>query len=227
MKSTFSVAAALATTFAIGAMADAPKCGAGSKCPQATPCCSEYGQCGVGAYCLNGCDPKNSFDLQSCRPAPSCQSKDYKLKSLDDIVPNTKYLGDPSDGNWVSSGTPKAYNGDSVLLTMPADSVGTLLTSTRYVWYGKISATMTTSQGQGVVTAFIMMSDMKDEIDFEFVGTDTEVAQSNYYFQGITDCKLHVSSLTESLRETNMVFRRQREEFNCIQHCRERSHLYF
>jgi beta-glucanase (GH16 family) len=29
-----------------------------------------------------------------------------------------------------------------------------------------------------------------DEIDFEFVGVDLEHAQSNYYFQGITDCKL-------------------------------------
>lgn len=102
-------------------------------------------------------------------------------------MPNTEYLGDPSTANWVSSGTPVVYNNESVLLTMAASTVGTLLTSTRYVWYGKISATLTTSQGAGVVTAFIMMSDVKDEIDFEFVGTDLESAQSNYYFQGITD----------------------------------------
>jgi beta-glucanase (GH16 family) len=74
---------------------------------------------------------------------------------------------------------------------MAPDTVGTLLASTHYVWYGKISATMTTSQGAGVVTAFIMMSDAKDEIDFEFVGVDTQHAQSNYYWQGVTDCELH------------------------------------
>ena len=68
------------------------------------------------------------------------------------------------------------------------DRVGTLLSSTHYVWYGKVSATMTTSQGAGVVTAFILMSDVKDEIDFEFVGTDVQTAQSNYYWQGVTDC---------------------------------------
>ena len=122
--------------------------------------------------------------------APVCQSKDYKLDSLDDIMPNTKYLGDASKANWVSSGTAVAYNGDSVLLTMAPSTVGTLLTSTHYVWYGKISATMTTSRGQGVVTAFILMSDVKDEVDFEFVGDDVTSAQSNYYYQGITDCKL-------------------------------------
>ncbi|KAK4985314.1 putative glycosidase CRH2, partial [Elasticomyces elasticus] len=85
---------------------------------------------------------------------------------------------------------------------MPANTVGTLLSSTQYVWYGKISATMTTSQGAGVVTAFIMMSDVKDEIDFEFVGVDLVNAQSNYYFQGVTDYdnarKLSVSNTVQN-----------------------------
>ena len=118
-----------------------------------------------------------------------CKSGDFKLNSLSDVVANTEYLGDTSKANWVSSGTPVVYNNDAVLLTMAPSTVGTLLMSTHYVWYGKISATMTTSQGAGVVTAFIMMSDVHDEIDFEFVGTDLEHAQSNYYFQGITDCE--------------------------------------
>jgi hypothetical protein len=82
------------------------------------------------------------------------------------------------------------YNKDSILLTMAPDTVGTLMASTHYIWYGKVSATLTTSQGAGVVTAFILMSDAKDEIDFEFVGVDTQHVQSNYYFQGITNCKL-------------------------------------
>lgn len=109
------------------------------------------------------------------------------LTSLDDVVPNTQYLGDASTANWVSSGTPVPYGDDSILLTLAEGTVGTLLMSTHYVWFGKISATMTTSQGQGVVTAFIMMSDVKDEIDWEFVGTDVEAGQSNFYWQGVTD----------------------------------------
>lgn len=52
---------------------------------------------------------------------------------------------------------------------------------------------MKSSRGQGVVTAFILMSDVKDEIDFEFVGTDLENAQSNFYFQGIPDCEYLVN----------------------------------
>jgi beta-glucanase (GH16 family) len=149
-----------------------------------------YGQCGVGAYCLGGCDPRASFNLQSCVPAPVCQTEDFKLTSTDDIMDISQYLGDPSKANWVVSGKPVAYNNQAILLTMAPDTVGTLVSSVNYVWYGKISATLTTSRGQGVVTAFILMSDSKDEIDYEFVGVDVSHAQTNYYAQGITNCTL-------------------------------------
>ncbi|EPS44413.1 hypothetical protein H072_1595 [Dactylellina haptotyla CBS 200.50] len=165
------------------------ECGDGlGKCPSNKPCCSQYGQCGVGAYCLGGCDPSWSNSLQSCMPVPQCQSKKYTFTKSDDspIVSNTKFLGDPSNADWVSDGQPLFAN-NVVYLTMAPDTVGTVLASTRYVWYGKISATMRTSKGQGVVSAFIMMSDVKDEIDYEWVGVDLQTSQTNYYWNGIPD----------------------------------------
>ncbi|KAL2041956.1 hypothetical protein N7G274_005144 [Stereocaulon virgatum] len=166
-------------------------CGAGSKCPANLPCCSQYGACGVGAYCLGGCDPQFSNTLESCVPAPVCSSQEYKFTSLDGITPNTQYLGDATQANWVSSGTPlMAPDNGSVILTLSEDGQsgsGTLLASSHYVWYGKVGATLKTSRGAGVVSAFILLSDVKDEIDFEFVGNDLQNAQSNFYFQGITN----------------------------------------
>jgi len=53
------------------------------------------------------------------------------------------------------------------------------------MWYGNVQAKFKTSRGQGVVTAFILLSDVKDEIDYEFVVVELEDAQTNYYFQGI------------------------------------------
>lgn len=186
MVNLWTLALLVASTALVSAQSDLIPCGAGQKCPDNLPCCSQYGQCGVGAYCLGGCDPLNSNSLESCVPAPVCESKTHKLNSLDKIAPKTKYLGDPSKADWVSDGTPQPYQ-NTVLLTMAPDTVGTLLASSTYMWYGKVSATMKTSRAQGVVTAFILLSDVKDEIDYEFVGTDLETAQSNYYFQGITD----------------------------------------
>ena len=35
------------------------------------------------------------------------------------------------------------------------------------------------------MTAFITMSDIKDEIDWEFPGNQTTEGQSNYFWQGV------------------------------------------
>ncbi|KAK2733392.1 hypothetical protein FQN57_002132 [Myotisia sp. PD_48] len=162
------------------------KCGPSNKCPEDTPCCSLYGDCGVGAYCLGGCDPKSSFTIGSCVPAPVCKSATYNWDNLDNVAPNTKYLGDADKYDWVSSGE-AVTSGGKLLLTMAPDTVGTLMGHNHYMWYGKTSARLKTSRGAGVVTAFILMSDVKDEIDYEFVGADLDTVQTNYYFQGITD----------------------------------------
>jgi len=44
---------------------------------------------------------------------------------------------------------------------------------------------MKTGRWDGVVTAFITMSDVKDEIDWEFPGNTTTQGQSNYFWQGV------------------------------------------
>ena len=85
-------------------------------------------------------------------------------------------------------GTAVAYQ-DSLLLTMAPGTVGTVLATSTYMWYGNVKARLKTSRGRGVVTAFILLSDVKDEIDYEYVGVDLETAQTNYYFQGVTRCK--------------------------------------
>lgn len=184
-------AAIAAVTLAGTALAGA-KCTKDSHCPQDTPCCSLYGDCGVGAFCLGGCDPLMSNTFDSCVPNPVCKSGTYKLDTLDDVQSIDKYLGDASKINWQSQGMPAIYTDPSsgkksTLLTMAKGTVGTLLASTHYVWYGKICAKMTTAQGKGVVTAFILMSDVKDEIDFEWIGVDTAHVQSNFYSQGVTN----------------------------------------
>ncbi|KAK3994234.1 concanavalin A-like lectin/glucanase domain-containing protein [Cladorrhinum sp. PSN332] len=165
---------------------DPPSCGLDKRCPKEAPCCSQYNQCGVGAFCLGGCDPRMSFSLDSCLPAPVCKDKTYKMNSLDRYKDISEYLGDPSTADWVGQGEPLIYNGNT-LLTMPPKSVGTVLATTTYMWYGNVKAKIKTSRGAGVVTAFILFSDVKDEIDYEWVGVDLNTVQTNYYFQGITD----------------------------------------
>jgi beta-glucanase (GH16 family) len=129
-----------------------------------------------------------SFSLDSCVPAPVCKDKTYKMDSLDRYKDIGEYLGDPATADWVGQGEPLIYDGN-VLLTMPPKSVGTVLATTTYMWYGNVKATLKTSRGAGVVTAFILFSDVKDEIDYEWVGVDLHTAQTNFYFQGIPNCE--------------------------------------
>lgn len=89
---------------------------------------------------------------------------------------------------------------------MAPSTVGTLLASNHYMWYGKTTAKLKTSRGKGVVTAFILLSDMKDEIDFEFVGVDLDTAQTNYYFQGVTDCQSLCYSTLLHVFELYLIF---------------------
>lgn len=136
---------------------------------------------------MGGCDPQKSFNLGSCAPAPVCKSATYDFKSMDRITKKSQYLGDASKTDWVMDGEAIPFDGN-VLLTMAPDTVGTVLASSTYMWYGNVKAKFKTSRGAGVVTAFILFSDVQDEIDYEFVGTDLQTAQTNYYFQGITNC---------------------------------------
>lgn len=96
-------------------------------------------------------------------------------------------MGDSDKADWVASGEPVIHN-KNLLLTMPKGSVGTVVSSTVYMWYGTVKARLKTSRGRGVVSAFILFSDVKDEIDYEYVGVDLETAQTNFYFQGIPNC---------------------------------------
>jgi len=187
-----ALTAAFAAATLVGSALAGAKCSKSQKCPSETPCCSLYGDCGVGAFCIGGCDPLMSHSFDSCVPGPVCKSGKYSLDTLDNVQSIDKYLGDSSKIDWRSEGMPALYkNPDtgktSTLLTLAKGTSGTLLASTHYVWYGKICAKLTTAQGKGVVTAFILMSDVKDEIDFEWVGVDTTHVQSNFYSQGVTN----------------------------------------
>lgn len=157
-------------------------CNASKQCPENLPCCSLYGECGTGSYCLGPCNPKFSFNTTSCAPAPICKSGDYTFNNLNGIVNNTAYLGDASAHDFVVNNQILSFDGN-VLLTMSNGSTGTVLTSTRAIWYGKVSATFKTSRTQGVVSSFILMSGVRDEIDYEFIGSFLESAQTNYYWQ--------------------------------------------
>ncbi|ODV81529.1 glycoside hydrolase family 16 protein, partial [Suhomyces tanzawaensis NRRL Y-17324] len=174
-------------------------CNSTNPCPESAPCCSQYGICGTGNLCANGCIIKNSYNLTSCLPMPRMGSFETQFDSLDKLQVSIDYLGNSSAVDWLYSGWVDIHD-DALLMEMPQYSGGSVVSSTKYLLYGKVSATIKSSHLQGVITSFITYSDLEDEIDFEFVGYDTTQVQTNYYSQGALDyTKGHNSSTSDTM----------------------------
>ncbi|KAI0697054.1 concanavalin A-like lectin/glucanase domain-containing protein [Cytidiella melzeri] len=164
-------------------------CNATSLCGASAPCCSEYGFCGTGSFCLGGCNPLFSQSLDSCAPSPVCEPTTHTFPDLSRVAMNASdYDGNATAFDWVlDKGNILNTNvsGGELGLILTETNGGTRLSSTRYVHYGTITARLKTGRWAGVVTAFITMSDVKDEIDWEFPGDETLNGQSNIFWQGV------------------------------------------
>lgn len=190
MHSFFSIALPVLVAFLAG-QAEATTCNVTTPCPATAPCCSEYGFCGKGHFCLGGCNPFASKALDSCKPNPICQDNTFTFADTSRIVNATKYDGNATAFDWVlETGEVFTFEGSegpelALTLTEKNGGSGTKISSTRYVHYGTISARLKTGKWGGVVTAFITMSDVKDEIDWEYPGANIHEGQSNFFWQGL------------------------------------------
>lgn len=92
-------------------------------------------------------------------------------------------------------------SGGELALLLTETNGGTRISSTRYLHYGKVTATLKTGKWGGVVTAFITMSDIKDEIDWEFPGAATTEGQTNFFWQGVIPEQTH-GDTTKDLSDT-------------------------
>jgi beta-glucanase (GH16 family) len=124
---------------------------------------------------------------------PICQNAIYTFPDLSSLVNADKYDGNSTAHAWtIDAGAPLDNNGELALVLTETNN-GTRLSSTKYVHYGKITATVKSGRWAGVVTAFITMSNVKDEIDWEWPGANTTAVQSNFFFEGHVDCTSIIS----------------------------------
>lgn len=73
---------------------------------------------------------------------------------------------------------------NDIQLNMPKQSSGSLITSAKYFLYGKLHVRLRAARSIGVVTGLVLISQVGDEIDFEFLGAELNFVQTNYYSQG-------------------------------------------
>jgi beta-glucanase (GH16 family) len=181
-----TLVAILPLALSVAAQGGGQTCGANKLCPASAPCCSEYGFCGTGNFCLGGCNPLWSNKLDSCRPNPVCKDATYTFADTSRIWPNaTTFDGNSTAYDWVLESGNILSTGTDIQLLLTEKNGGSKISLTKYLHYGTVTARMKTGMWKGVVTAFITMSNVRDEIDWEWPGAVTTEAQTNYFWMGV------------------------------------------
>ncbi|SPQ93633.1 unnamed protein product (mitochondrion) [Plasmodiophora brassicae] len=84
-------------------------------------------------------------------------------------------------------------------MTYPKDlaqpTTGTIVSTTRFLLYGVVSATFKSSGVPGLVSSFITFGNNEDEIDVEIGGGDSTNVQFNWYWHGIKELNAKGASL--------------------------------
>lgn len=79
------------------------------------------------------------------------------------------------------------YDDDlGAVFTINKETDAPTISSTGYIFFGKVDVVVRASKGQGVVTSFVLQSDDLDEIDWEWLGGDDTEVQTNYFGKGNT-----------------------------------------
>ncbi|WFC97030.1 hypothetical protein MBRA1_003697 [Malassezia brasiliensis] len=177
---------AWAVVSAVARAAFAVKCGPGSPCPSDAPCCSVQGECGAGAVqCAAGCNPMYSHSPLSCVANPVCVNLDLDVAHTvynhhDVFVPLESFTGDPDAGPFLFESGYLGQGGQGVLLETNKGHASRVST-TRYMLYGTINATLRHDTQKGLISTFGTLSDVGDAIAWKFAGANASAAAASYY----------------------------------------------
>lgn len=117
------------------------------------------------------CNPMTA----TCPPIPAMPSSvQYDLTTSN---PDFEYVL-PAGISSPSQGT--------LAFTLKKQGDAPTLVTNDYLLYGNIKATIKTAPGVGMVSAFILMSENLDEIDYEWLGAYNNQVQTNYFYEGVT-----------------------------------------
>ncbi|KAL8999222.1 MAG: hypothetical protein Q9169_001887 [Polycauliona sp. 2 TL-2023] len=97
---------------------------------------------------------------------------------------NIDFIEGPSD-SFTPQGEP-TYDSDGVSFTVAQPGDSPQVTSKWYIMFGHVEFQVKPAPGVGIVSSVVLLSDTLDEIDWEWVGGDSNQAQSNYFSKGQT-----------------------------------------
>ncbi|RDW71894.1 hypothetical protein BP5796_07928 [Coleophoma crateriformis] len=86
-----------------------------------------------------------------------------------------------------ATGTTLTYDStNGGAFTMNSASNAPTISSNKYLFFGKVEVVMRAAPGTGIVSSFVLESDDLDEIDWEWLGSQADVVQTNFFGKGNT-----------------------------------------
>jgi beta-glucanase (GH16 family) len=79
-----------------------------------------------------------------------------------------------------------SYGSDGAEFIIQNANEAPTISSTKYIFFGKVTATIKACTGYGLVSSFILESDDLDEIDWEWLGASNTNVESNFFGKGDT-----------------------------------------
>ncbi|KJZ74639.1 hypothetical protein HIM_05989 [Hirsutella minnesotensis 3608] len=89
------------------------------------------------------------------------------------------------DAFTAAEGTSITYGNKGAVFTIKNGEAPTIHTP-KYIFFGKVEVDLQCAPGRGIITSVVLQSDDLDEVDFEWIGSDTAQVQSNYFGKGDT-----------------------------------------
>ncbi|KAF2097914.1 cell wall glucanase [Rhizodiscina lignyota] len=87
---------------------------------------------------------------------------------------------------WNTTAGPIQYTDQGCVFEIQDDDMSPTIQSKFYIFFGRVETIMQAAEGQGIVSSVVLQSDDLDEIDWEFVGSNSSSVQSNFYGKGNT-----------------------------------------
>ncbi|PGH05147.1 hypothetical protein AJ80_08383 [Polytolypa hystricis UAMH7299] len=124
----------------------------------------------VTAQTFTACDPLKE-DNCPINPALSTTYSLNLTKELNTVL-------------WNTTNGALTYTDEGAEFTINRKLDSPTIQSKFYIFWGRLEVFMKAAPGKGVVSSIVLQSEDRDEIDWEWVGSETDFVQSNYFGKG-------------------------------------------
>jgi beta-glucanase (GH16 family) len=128
----------------------------------------------ASAQTYSECNPMK----KSCDPNAGLAASSYSID----------FTKGADDENWKNVGHGDVeYTSEGAEFSVSKKNTSPTIQSNWYMFFGRLEVHMKAAPGQGIVSSIVLLSDVLDEVDWEFLGGRDAEAQTNYYGKASTD----------------------------------------